>query len=136
MSARPSPKIFVVEDEIITAKAIEKSLKSAGYEVVGLATSGSQAIELVPRLKPDLVLMDIKLKGLLDGILTTQRIQAHFDIPVIYLTALSDDETLKRVTYSRPYGYLVKPFQEEELHETINKALQRHKEKQRLMGRE
>jgi AmiR/NasT family two-component response regulator len=136
MSARQTPKIFVVEDEIITAKAIEKSLKSAGYEVVGIATSGSEAIEQVSRLKPDLVLMDIKLKGLLDGVLTTQRIQAHFDIPVIYLTALSDDETLKRVTHSRPYGYLVKPFREQELHEAVDKALQRHQEKRRLMGRD
>ena len=135
MNARQSVKILVVEDEVITAKAIEKSLKDAGYQVVGIAISGSEAIEKASRMQPDLVLMDIKLKGVLDGVLTTQRIQAHLDIPVIYLTALSDDETLKRITYSRPYGYLIKPFKETELHEAVEKALQRHQMKKKLMGR-
>jgi CheY-like chemotaxis protein len=124
---KPSNKILIVEDEIITAKAIEQSLRNASYKVVGIAASGEEAIEKASHLRPDLILMDIKLKGLLDGVITTQRIQSDLDIPVVYLTALSDDETIKRVIASKAYGYLVKPFRERELCETVKKALYLHK---------
>jgi CheY-like chemotaxis protein len=120
-------KILVVEDEAITAKALEHSLKDVGYDVVGIASSGEEAIRQAARTQPDLVLMDIMLRGLIDGVSATQRIQTRFDIPVIYLTALSDNETVKRVMHSNPYGYIVKPFTEEEVYEAIEKALGQHK---------
>jgi DNA-binding NarL/FixJ family response regulator len=79
--------------------------------------------------------MDIKLKGPMDGVSTAQRIQALFDIPVVYLTAHSDPETLKRVLHSNPYGYIVKPFASNELHQAIEHALERHRERRKLRGR-
>lgn len=132
MTIQQGTKILVVEDESITAKAIEKSLKDTGYNVVGLASSGGEAIEKTACMKPDLVLMDIKLKGPTDGVLLTQHIQTHFDIPVVYLTALSDDDTLKRIIHSQPYGYIVKPFNEQELHDAIQRALHLHKMKRKI----
>jgi CheY-like chemotaxis protein len=118
-------KILVVEDESITARALEYSLKDAGYDVVATVSSGEEAISRAASKQPDLVMMDIGLKGMIDGISAAQRIQAQY--PVIYLTAYSDPETLKRVMYSNPYGYIVKPFVEEELYDAIEKALRRHK---------
>jgi CheY-like chemotaxis protein len=120
-------KILIVEDEHITARALEYSLKDAGYDIVATVSSGEEAIRRVASRQPDLVMMDIGLKGMIDGISAAQRIQAQYDIPVIYLTAYSDPETLKRVMYSNPYGYIVKPFVEEELYDAIEKALRRHK---------
>jgi DNA-binding NarL/FixJ family response regulator len=127
MGAKALTKILVVEDEIITAKALEKSLKDLGYDVVGIASSGEEAINKTADLRPDVVLMDIKLKGSLDGVSTAQRIHTVFNTPVIYLTAHSDTETVKRVMHSRPYGYIVKPFKEKELNAAIVRALHQHK---------
>lgn len=124
-------KIVVVEDEGITAKALQAFLEDAGYQVVGIANSGWQAVEITAALRPDLVLMDIKLNGPMDGISAAQRIQATFDIPVVYLTSYSDDETIKRVLHSQPYGYLIKPFEDQELRDTINKALFQHKSRRK-----
>lgn len=119
-------KIFIVEDEAITVKALEKSLISLGYNVVGNASSGEVAMTKIAETRPDLVLMDIRLSGVMDGISTAQRVRARFDIPVIYLTALSDEETLKRVLHSKPYGYIVKPFDEQSLHIAVERALHQH----------
>jgi DNA-binding NarL/FixJ family response regulator len=131
MNPKQPIKILIVEDEIITATAIKRSLQEAGYEVVDIVSSGEEAFDKVANVRPDLVLMDIKLKGPVDGVTTTQRIQTYFGIPVIYLTAHSDNETVKRVVHSQPYGYLVKPFNEEELQEVIERALQQHKLKKK-----
>jgi CheY-like chemotaxis protein len=129
MDTQQPTRILIVEDEIITAKAIEKSLKDLGYEVVDIVSTGEDAFDKAASMRPDLVLMDIKLKGLSDGVTTTQRIQTYFGIPVVYLTAHSDNETVRRVMHSQPYGYIVKPFDEEELRDTIERALQQHKMK-------
>lgn len=129
MSPRQPSKILIVEDDIITATAIEQSLKKAGYQVTGIVVSAEEAIERAGATKPDLVLMDIRLKGETDGISAAQRIQALLDIPVTYLTAHSDPETLKRVLHSKAYGYITKPFTSEHLHETIEQALEWHKTK-------
>jgi CheY-like chemotaxis protein len=134
MDTKPTFRILVVEDDLITAKSIALSLGSAGYKVVDTVPSGEEAIIRAIELLPDLVLMDIRLSGLMDGILAAHQIQAHLDIPVVYLTAYSDDETLKRVIYSRPYGYVSKPYQQQELLETIQAALTRHEE-HRTVGR-
>lgn len=125
---RPT-RILIVEDEVITATAIERSLKKLGHEVTGIAISAEEAVDKATATDPDLVLMDVRLKGAMDGISAAQRIQAILDIPVVYLTAHSDPETLKRVLHSKAYGYITKPFTEEHLRDAIQQALQLHKAK-------
>lgn len=124
-------RVLVVEDEGITAKALGQILRELGYEVVGTAASGWEAIEMTIALEPNVVLMDIKLQGDMDGIAAAQRIQTPLNVPVIYLTAYSDDETLKRVVHSRTYGYIVKPFSAGRIQDAITKALYEHRARQR-----
>jgi len=121
-------KIIIVEDEHITRKHIQKSLTELGYEVIALASCGEDAVVLAKDLLPDLILMDIQLKGEVDGVNAARQIQTRFDIPVVFLTAYSDDQTAKRVFYAKAYGYVVKPFDVEELNRTIQKALKRHRQ--------
>lgn len=119
-------KILVVEDERIVAKDIVKSLQRLGYKVVASVASGEEALQKVIEAQPDLVLMDIMLKGKMDGIETTEEIHKNFDIPVIYLTAYADEKTLGRAKITEPFGYIIKPFDERDLHTTIEIALRRH----------
>jgi CheY-like chemotaxis protein len=114
---------------------IAHTLRGWGWDVVGTAATGGDAIEQALSLRPDVVLMDIRLKGIMDGILTTQRIQARLDTPVVYLTAHSDDDTVKRAHYSRAYGYIVKPIKPREMQEVILRALGRHGARQRSGNR-
>jgi CheY-like chemotaxis protein len=130
METKPLTKILVVEDEGITAKALEVALTDMGYLVVGVASTAWEAIEQAAHWQPNLVLMDIRLKGLPDGVFTAQQIQDRMDIPVIYLTALSDDETQKRAIRSKPHGYLIKPFTPEDLRHAIDKAFEQHRQEQ------
>lgn len=116
-------KILVVEDEWIVAEDIQKSLKNSGYDVT-IVTSGEEAIKEAE--ESDLVLMDIVLEGEIDGIEAAEHIHTQFDIPVVYLTAYADETTVKKAKMSKPYGYLVKPFEDRELHATIEMALYRH----------
>ena len=116
-------KILVVEDEYIVAKDIQNTLKKLGYSVPALVSSGEDAIKKTEEIRPDLVLMDIVLKGILDGVETADQIRSQFNIPVVYLTAYADEDTLQRAKVTEPYGYLIKPFQERELHSTIEMAL-------------
>ena len=127
MGSQRSPKVLIVEDELITAKDLEHSLKDLGCQVVGIASSSEEAIAKAGLTQPDLILMDIVLAGPTDGVSTTQRIQSRYDIPVIYVTAYSDAQTVKRAMHSRPYGYVVKPFKEEQLRDAIKTALERHR---------
>jgi DNA-binding NtrC family response regulator len=126
------PKILIVEDEIVTARSLEKSLQFMGFEVVGIAADYNRGIDLALEEKPDLVLLDIRIKGEYDGITLAQRIQAHADIPIIYLTAHADTETVTRAVHTRPYNYLVKPYTDEQLNEAILDALARHQAKDGL----
>jgi CheY-like chemotaxis protein len=119
-------KILIVEDEGITAQALKEALSDMGCEVLGIVTTGWEAVEKARDLKPDLVLMDIKLKGGMDGVSATQRIQTQLNIPVVYLTAYSDNDTLKRVLHSGAYGYVVKPFDQDELQSVISQAIRQH----------
>jgi diguanylate cyclase (GGDEF)-like protein/PAS domain S-box-containing protein len=119
-------KVLVVEDERIIALDLRQQLQALGYVVIGLAASGEQAVAMALELKPDLVLMDIHLEGAMDGIEAAQAIHAHSRIPVVFLTAYAEDETLKRAQASLPFGYLVKPSEYRELHATIRMALARH----------
>jgi CheY-like chemotaxis protein len=121
-----SAQILVVEDEGITAKDLESRLKHLGYRVAAVARSGAEAIDKVGVTQPDLVLMDIRLKGAMDGVQAAAAIRERFGTPVTYLTAFADEATLARAQGTAPYGYLVKPFDERELHATIQMALHRH----------
>ncbi|HEY9749650.1 MAG TPA: ATP-binding protein [Allocoleopsis sp.] len=122
-----STKILVVEDEKIIAFDIKKSLEDSGYIVPAIASSGEQVLEKIPETKPDLVLMDIILKGELDGVKTAEIVRDRFDLPVVYLTAHADETTLKRAKISDPFGYILKPFEDRELITTIEIALSRHR---------
>jgi PAS domain S-box-containing protein len=129
-----STRILVVEDERITAEDIKDGLKSLGYEVPAVVHSGEEAVRKARELQPDLILMDIKLEGKMDGIEAAGEIKKHFDIPVIYLTAYSDEGTVKRAKQTEPSGYIIKepsgivhkPFKESELHSIIELTLYRH----------
>jgi signal transduction histidine kinase/DNA-binding NarL/FixJ family response regulator len=120
-------RILVVEDESIVAFNLQQRLEQMGYDVPAVAVSGPESMEMVSRLMPDLVLMDIHIQGDMDGIEVAARLQETHAIPVIYLTAYSEDSTLERARKTRPYGYLLKPFSERELHATIQMAFERHK---------
>lgn len=120
-------KILIVEDEAIVSIEIQDKLKELGYPVAGIAFSGEEAIKMAEELKPNLVLMDINLGVGMDGIETAEKIQSRLNIPVIYLTAYTDEETLQKAKVSKPYGYIIKPFNERELHIVIEIALYKHK---------
>jgi PAS domain S-box-containing protein len=120
-------RIFIVEDERIVAADLESMLKELGYEVAGMAASGESAVEKVEEAMPDLVLMDIRLEGTMDGIDAAEQISARFNIPVTFLTAYADESTLGRAKTTMPYGYILKPFEERELRTAIELALYKHK---------
>jgi signal transduction histidine kinase/CheY-like chemotaxis protein len=121
-----SAHILIVEDEAIVAFNLQQRLSHMGYHVPDVAVSGSETLALVSQSRPDLILMDIHIEGAMDGIEVAARIHETSPVPVIYLTAYSEDSTLERARQTRPYGYLIKPFSERELHATIQMALERH----------
>lgn len=129
-------RILVVEDESVVAKDIQWSLKGLGYAICGWASSGGEAIQKAGDLKPDLVLMDVVLKGEMDGIEASEHIRKNFNIPVIYLTAYADEHTLQRAKVTEPFGYILKPFEERELHTTLEVALYRHKTEKAIREKE
>ena len=118
-------RVMVVEDEAVVALHLRRELTKLGYTVAGVATNGEQALKMIDEVFPDVILMDIHIQGELDGIETANRIPRYLHIPVIYLTAYSEDTTLKRAGETHPYGYLIKPFLDRELHATIKMALVR-----------
>jgi PAS domain S-box-containing protein len=117
--------ILVVEDETIVAKDIQCTLVRLGYKVPATATCGEEAVRKAGELQPDLVVMDIVLKGPMDGVETARELRTRYDVPVVYLTAYADDHTLQRAKATEPAGYLLKPFQTSELRPTIEMALYR-----------
>ncbi len=125
-------RILVVEDDGIIATRLRNMLISMGYVVLGVAASGKRAIQQAIETRPDLVLMDIDLVGELDGIETARQIQAQFELPVIYLTACSEDALLQRAKITAPYSYLAKPVQDSEIHAAIEVALYRYRLETRL----
>ena len=116
------PKILIAENERIIAVDIKNSLHRMGCEVMEIVSSGEEVIRKVKEEKPDLILMEITLDGVLDGIETAEIISSKYDIPVIYLTAYSDRETLQRAKITEPYGYLIKPFDSREIEIAIEMA--------------
>lgn len=119
-------KILIVEDEAVVSLDISRRLEKMGYEVMGRLASGEEAMEMIQEERPDLVLMDINLQGELDGIETATKLYKEYNLPVIYLTAYAGDSTLERAKVSKPYGYILKPFKERELHAAIEIAISRH----------
>jgi len=119
-------KILIVEDESIVAKDIQNVLTKLGYQVTNIVNSGEKAIRDVEENKPDLILMDIMLKGSMTGIEAAKEIKERFSLPVIFLTAYADDNTLNKAKITEPYGYIIKPFKEKELQTTIEMALYKY----------
>lgn len=129
-------KIFVVEDEFLVVRDLKNQLTSLGYEVVGSTPLAEEAITLTKALKPDLILMDIRLQGAMDGITAAENIRKSCKLPVVYLTANADDATLKRALVTEPFGYILKPFEERELKTVIEMALYKHRAERRLQESE
>jgi PAS domain S-box-containing protein len=125
-------RILVVEDESLLAEDIQERLKILGYKVAAVAHSGEEALTSLSAAQPDLVLMDIRLKGTMDGIDTAQVVRERFNLPVVYLTGGADGATLERAKATEPLGYLLKPIDEKRLFSTIEIALYKHRMDQRL----
>jgi len=125
-------RILVVEDEAIVAMEIEERLTVMGYHVVGTASKGENAMELARDLRPELVLMDIRLQGAVDGIAAAEEILRQFRIPVIFLTAYSEEATLERAKLAEPYGYILKPFDDREIKSAIEIALYKHQAEEEI----
>ena len=121
-----TPRVFIVEDEVLVARDVQSRLEKLGYRVIGSAARGEDAVTQVLNDLPDLILMDINLKGEMDGIEAANRIRAEVDLPIIFCTAYSNDETLARAKVTVPYGYVLKPFDNRELEITIEIALHKH----------
>lgn len=120
-------KVFIVEDERIVAEDLARMLTRLGYDVVGTATDGDEAIKKMAAASPQLVLMDIRIQGVRDGVEVAEEVVALLDIPVIYLTAYADEATVDRAKTTLPAGYILKPFEERSLKATIDMSLYRHR---------
>jgi hypothetical protein len=118
--------IMVVEDESIVAKDIQQSLKRLGYNVVDVCNTGEAAIVSATEKRPDLILMDIMLKGEMSGIDAAEIVRDTLNIPIVFLTAYADESTINRAKITEPYGYIIKPFKEVDLHTTIEMAIYKH----------
>ena len=125
--AMPQARILVVEDSQTVAMTVQRGLTRRRYQALGVAPSGEEAIRMAEDLKPDLVLMDIRLRGPMDGIDAAARIQEGASIPVVYITGYGDGELLRRARKTGPYGYLMKPLDSEAIHATVEIALARSK---------
>lgn len=125
-------KILIVEDEKVVAMDIKRRLENLGYYITDMISTGEKSLESVAKKPPDLVLMDIKLGGEMDGIETAHLIRKQFHVPVIYLTAYYDEEILERARKTEPFSYILKPFHDQELHASIKIALYRQQVESRL----
>ncbi len=125
-------RILVVEDDRVVARDIQQQLTRVGHTVVGVTAYGEEAVALAIELRPDLVLMDIRLEGAIDGIGAAQQIRDRVHLPVIYLTAYADDQTVSRASLTEPFGYLLKPFEDSQLRTTIEMALYKHAAERKL----
>lgn len=131
-----SKKIIIVEDEALLASDLRNQLEDFGYQVTAIVPSSEKCMQQVAKNLPDLVLMDIRIKGELDGIETANQIKARYAIPVVYITAYADESFLERAKITEPFGYLIKPVEARELHSTMEIALYKakiDKERERLI---
>src|SRR6478672_6374713 len=134
----PAPliQVLVVEDERVVARDIKACLENVGFKVVGMATSGLEAIEKAKALLPNIVLMDIRLEGEMDGTQAAQQIWQQLQIPIIYSSGYSDQATVERATATEPFGYILKPVKERDLYVAVKTALQRHQRETKVKARE
>ena len=128
------PRILIVEDELIVAADLEGTLQDLGYEVVAVADTARSAMREVKKHRPDLVLMDIQLKEKTDGVTTADEIAKGWQIPVVFLTANTNEDVFARARSASPFGYLIKPFRAKELNATLLVALQQHRRTQQLFS--
>ncbi len=119
-------RIMIVEDESIVAMGVKHKLEDLGYSVVGVEATGEGAVETALKTEPDLILMDIVLKGDMDGIEAAEKIHTRLDTPIIYVSAYSDEEVLRRARITEPYGYILKPFKKSEINANIQMAIYKH----------
>ena len=127
-------RIMLVEDELITALDIQRMLERVGYQVSATISSGEEAVEKAQKIKPDLIIMDIFLSDDMDGIEASENIIKQIDVPVVFLTANADSNTIKRADTIRHYGYLIKPVKQSDLDSIISTALQRHEIESKKKG--
>ena len=125
--------VLVIEDESIVSKDLQHSLTKLGYNVVGAASNGEKAIELAGLKNPNIILMDIMLKGDMNGIEAAEKIKELYSVPIVFLTAYSDESTLSKAKITEPYGYILKPFKEIDLHTTIEMAVYKHGKEQEIV---
>lgn len=129
-------RILIVEDEQIVAEDLRQTLENMGYSIIGIVSSGEDAVETARREIPDLILMDIMLSGKMDGISATYQIRSEHDIPVIYVTAYADFPLIERAKVTEPFGYIVKPFNEREVQSNIEIALFKHRLEKEIRKRD
>jgi PAS domain S-box-containing protein len=129
-------RILIVEDDRIVARDIEQQLLRLGYAVAGMTARGDEALALAVSARADLVLMDVRLQGPVDGVDAAQLIHQQCNIPVVFLTAYADDETVRRASLAEPFGYVLKPFEDSQLRTVIGMALYKHASEQRLRDSE
>jgi CheY-like chemotaxis protein len=125
-------KVMVVEDEFIIALDLKERLNKLGYKVPGVATSGKEAVKLANKVNPNLILMDIMLRGEIDGIQAAKLIRDKLDIPVLFISSFSDIDSVKRAKKVSPYGYIVKPFTEIELKYGIEDAYRKFQVREKM----
>ena len=136
-AADPTPaSILIVEDEGIVAQDLKEALTRLGYRITGVASEGTQAVAMATQLHPELVVMDVGLRGEVDGIQAARMMQEHYHVPIIFLTGHRDSETLQRAVLTGPMGYLIKPFQEDELRCAIEVAIHKHRAELAVRERE
>ena len=128
----PKANVLIVEDDWIVAEDTKITLKKLGFSVSGVVTSGEESLKKVEAEPPDLVLMDIKLEGEMDGIEAAERIRDRFNIPVVYVTGYADGDVLERAKVTEPFGYIVKPFEDREINSAIEIALYKHEMETKL----
>ncbi|HXV37916.1 MAG TPA: response regulator, partial [Myxococcota bacterium] len=126
------PRVLIVEDERVVATHVERSLRDAGYVVTGIAATAAEAETLVRNEPPDVALVDIRLRGRTDGFEIAERLRSESDVPVVYMTAHTDDDTLQRAARTGAYGYVVKPFTIGEVKCALQVALYKHRMDQHL----
>ncbi len=129
-------RILIVEDDRVVARDIQQQLRRIGHQVLGVAVRGDEAVSIAVQTRPDLVLMDIRMEGDIDGVEAANRIRAQCQSPVVFLTAYSDDETVRRASHAEPFGYLLKPFEDSQLRTVIEVALYKHAVEQKLRDSE
>jgi PAS domain S-box-containing protein len=129
-------KIFIVEDEWLVSLELQQRIKDLGYEIAGASDNGESAIEMILETKPDLILIDINIKGNIDGIETARRVLVKYNVPIIYLTAYSDKTTLERAKITTPYGYIIKPVEERDLLISIEISLNKFEMEKKLKDSE